>query len=101
MRIDIDQAAVDALYRLPGMRDHISDVTDQLMDTARAGSPHRTGHFASSYGTSVDSGDEGRPIGHLHNRDPGATAIEVGSIHNPPFAPMRRAARALGLELKK
>lgn len=88
------------LLHQPTVSAYTAHVTDQLRATAQAGSPRKTGHFADSFGVSTTE-TPGGLVGSLHNSDPGATAIELGSVNNPPFAPMRRACRTLGLKLHK
>ena len=92
-------AGVVALLHEAFMRACVADATEELERTARAGSPDVTGHFIDSFDHDVEDTATG-PVGHLTNDDPGAAAIEFGSIHNDPFSPMRRAARALGLDLR-
>ena len=90
---------VAELLQQPGITTYTHHVTETLMQTAIAGSPRRTGHFSESYSVSFEDTPAG-VVGSLHNSDPGATAIEFGSVNNRPFAPMRRAARVLGLTVR-
>jgi hypothetical protein len=100
VRFVLNPLGVRELVKSPALASHVSHVTDSLRDTARAGSPVVTGHFAESFTVDHELTAQGA-VGTLGNSDPGATAIEFGSIHNRPFAPMRRAVRALGLRLKE
>lgn len=90
---------IAGLLRDPALRRYVERATETLRQTAQSGSPRDTGHFADSYETAVETTSAG-PVGLLDNTDAGAVAIEFGSVNNPPFAPMRRACRALGLRLR-
>jgi hypothetical protein len=100
VRVVLDPKGMAALAAGPEVSRYVGHVTDVLRDSARAGSPRYTGHFAESFATDVTHTATGA-VGTLANSDVGATSIEFGSIHNAPFAPMRRAVRALGLRLEE
>jgi len=55
-----------------------------------AGAPDHTGAFKRSIGVSGTAVTTSDPFWHL---------IELGSVNNPPYAPMRRGAIAAGLRL--
>jgi hypothetical protein len=60
--------------------------------TAYAAAPRKSGYYRRHLevvGTAVVSFD---PFGHL---------VEWGSIHNPPYAPLRRGVLAAGLQLRE
>jgi len=99
MRFDLNPGALVELLSEREAVAYWEDATQALADEARAGSPQRTGKFSRSFTTDVSVGATG-PVGTLGNTDPGAVPIEFGSVNNPPFAPMRRAARSLGLRME-
>jgi Bacteriophage HK97-gp10, putative tail-component len=94
-----DPQGLAALASTPDMATFVTHVTDSLRDTARSITPRKTGHLADSYTTDVEHTPRG-VVGTLGNTARYATPIEFGGVNNPPFAPMRKAARSLGLDLK-
>jgi hypothetical protein len=99
VRFTPNPAGIVDLMTDPGMKLLVVGATAAVRDEAEAGSPRRTGHFATSFTTEVETTATG-PVGTLGNSDVGAAAIEFGSVNNPPYAPIRRAVRATGLRLQ-
>lgn len=91
--------AFDAeLKREPGIkiatRRAAGDVKDNAEQIARTFED--TGHYADSF--VIEETPDGHAVGNI---DIAGHLQEWGSANNPPRAPLRRAARAAGLDLKE
>lgn len=91
----IPNAAAEAeLRRDPGIHAQVVSAARSAERIARVSAPRTSGSYAGSI--FVDNDGE-RVV--LASNDPGAVWIEVGSVNNPAFAPLRRGVRAAGLRL--
>lgn len=83
----------------PGMRVAIAAKTAQIARSTEANTPHRTGAARRSIGSSASLAG-GTPVGRVFSTHPFWHLIEFGSINNPAYRPMTRAARASGLRFE-
>ena len=86
--IRVDRGAVDELARDPDLLAKLAPHARAVAEQARQLAPDETGAYRRSIqvdGNRVLTTD---PFGHL---------VEWGSVHNPAYAPLRRAIRAAGL----
>lgn len=95
------ESGVKDLANDPKFVDGTSKTAANLVaSAARQLAPVRTGHYQRSIRTSVEVDAKGRPFGRVHADDIAAHIVEWGSVNNPAYAPLRRAAEALGLKLQ-
>jgi hypothetical protein len=69
---------------------------EEVKHKAEMIAPRETDHYARSFVVVEEHGQV-----RVGNRDVAAHLIEWGSIHNPPFGVLRRAAHAAGLVLRE
>lgn len=98
-RVRINRAALNKALREQPFQDALDDTVGALKDKAEEINPegkYRGGYSKRRYRTRKF------PLSRrLFNTDTFFHLIEFGSENNPVYAPMRRAARALGLRLKE
>jgi len=101
-RLVLNSAAVAALGADPMMTFPVGQTAAALAELARGFAPVVTGHYRDSL-TSTDPEVSGTTMAAQVGTDgePGAVAIEFGSINNQPFAPITKAVRASGLRLAR
>lgn len=86
--------AAAELRRDPEVHSKVVAAARSAERMARVSAPRTSGAYAGSI--FVDNDGE-RVV--LASDDPGAVWIEVGSVNNPAFAPLRRGVSAAGLRL--
>ena len=96
MKFQLDRRLEAELSRSPALRTFLLEEAERVKKLAEAEAPDHTGFYKSRF--AVDADADGVTIG---NTDPFAHLVEWGSIHNPAYAPLRRAARAAGLDLSE
>jgi hypothetical protein len=92
MDVTFEPGWEDEILRQPGVRALRGQTADDYARLAAVLGPHGSEHYARSVHARQD-GEQTRVVtddiaGHL---------IEWGSVNNPAYAPLRRAADALGL----
>ena len=99
MRVHLNAAAIEALARDPMMLHAVEPAARAVAARAKAEAPVMTGHYRNSI--NVGQAELGLTVqAQVGSDDVGAVAIEFGSVNNPPYAPITRAVRGLGLTLK-
>ena len=83
------------LERSPTIQTMKRREANKVRRTAQALAPRGTEHYAKSLSVQED-GDQVAVV----STDIAAHLIEFGSVNNPVYAPLRRAAEAQGLRLK-
>lgn len=94
-RVEVDERALAAaVLSSPGAQRAALDTANVLKSAAQTLSPEgeRHGYYRRRFRTAKIPGGA-----RLMNVDAFAHLVEWGSANNRPYAPMRRAARALGL----
>lgn len=100
VRVVWDRAGIAALAHDPMMVAVTRSTAQAVVDAAKAASPYLTGHYKRSLRVSSPVADVRGVVCTVSSEgDPGAVAIEFGSVNNPPFAPVTKGVRALGLRL--
>lgn len=97
-----DRGVDDLIRRGVGVRGYLEQVAAQAVSEVESQGSRfaRTGRFADSIEkTGVEADRRGASIT-VHSTDFAAHIVEFGSRNNPPYAPFRKAAAALGLRLK-
>lgn len=80
-----------SVSRQPRYRRAIGDEAERVASLVRAMSPVRTGYYLRRV----------RAVGsRVHTYDVFWHLVEYGSIHNPPYAPLRRGVIASGLRFR-
>lgn len=74
----------------------LANRAQEAKQQAEAVAPDVTGYYRSRF-TLTHDGEKWV----LHNVDPFAHLVEFGSIHNQPYAPLRRGVVAAGLHLRE
>lgn len=87
------------LMRSIEMRALLGALVSEAGDAARRLAPKHTGDYASSIVTSVGMREDGLPVGRIASTDFAAHMIEFGSVNNPPYRVLGRAAQSVGLKL--
>lgn len=99
-RVRINRQALNQSLRQPACQQALDETVRALQDKAEQLSPvgkgKRGGYFARRF-----SWRRYPRSRRLRNTDPFAHLVEFGSANNPIYAPLRRAARALGLPFKE
>jgi hypothetical protein len=103
MTLRLDPAAIARLKTSPGFRAAQRAAAEEIVRQARAVAPDGGTHpgYRESLGVT-----DGRHLGvaqgeiRAETTDFAGWIIEHGSINNPPYAPLRRGARAAGLRLR-
>lgn len=88
-------AASKELDALPGMLAEKRRVAGRVRSYAIGFAPRG---YTDDYVTSLDVVQHGESV-YVRTNDFAGHMVEWGSIHNPPYAPIRRAVRAAGLRL--
>lgn len=101
VRYETDTAGLRELARSKGIEAGQQAVAQAVLDRGQQLAPR---HLRGRYGKSLellgsDSENDGT-VTHAGSRWPFAHLVEFGSVHNPPYAPLRRAISALGLRFK-
>lgn len=95
-KVTVNPAKIAVFVRTPGPDKAIDDTAKKLQRAAEENTPDHTGYARRRYRVVK------RPGGRrLINTDWFFHLIEWGSVNNPVYAPMRKAARALGLKFKE
>lgn len=82
----------EELKRDPGVKAQVRAAAERAASAARGMTPHAPG--------SITVTDDGDTIS-MGSDDPFFHLIEWGSVNNQPYAPIRRAARAVGTRLEE
>ena len=97
MRIRKNPQLLRQLRKHPGVRVARRAAAEAVKRKVQAVAPRGgTGDYAGS----VRVYDDGDDIG-VETTDFAGHIIEFGSVNNPPYAPLRRGARAAGLRLEE
>jgi hypothetical protein len=74
----------------------LKEKADDVKREAESAAPDVTGYYKQRF--KLGRVGRGYRVGNL---DPFAHLVEAGSIHNPPYSPLRRGAQAAGLHLRE
>ena len=99
MKFTLNPQGVDELVREASLAAYLKQAAEQVAHTVEQRAPVETGDFRDSIEVlPVERTHDGVSVT-VHSTDFAAHMIEFGSIHNPVYAPFRKAAAALGLRL--
>jgi Bacteriophage HK97-gp10, putative tail-component len=90
----LNPAAGDELAASQRCRDGLREIGEQYAAAVRAAAPVESGDYRDS----VEVVDRGGVVSVVLS-DLAAHLVEFGSVNNQPYAPVRRAALAIGLRL--
>lgn len=102
MKFNLNERGVTELIQSPKVGRFLEVEADKVVHEVerQAGRFSRTRHFARSIRkTRPRRTITGQRIT-IFSTDPFAHIVEYGSVHNPAYAPFRKAASALGLRLR-
>lgn len=85
------------LERTPAMRRTLRAAAEDVRQAAEHAAPRGTSRRGVAKQFRVAQDNAGETI--VTNDDPFFHLVEFGSANNPPYAPLRRGARAAGLRL--
>lgn len=94
MRFRPERNLAAKIEREPGFKRFRRATAQAAAAASRRLSPDHTGDYADSFVVAEDGSSFG-------NDDFAAHLVEYGSANNPPYAPLRRGARAAGLRLEE
>lgn len=99
-RFRTDRSGIAEISRSAQLADVLHDVAEDVAQEARVFAPVLTGGYRDEIDT--DTGVEGVTlIARVNANFFTSWFIEAGTVDTPTFAPLRRAAEALGLDLKE
>lgn len=81
----------EELARSLGLQVVVHGLTEDTADEVRATGPRDEGNYIEGIETDVGI-EDGRATGRVIANDMASGLIEFGTVNNPPFAPLRRAA---------
>lgn len=83
---------IDELLNLPTVKGLVTSAAGEIARDAATLAPQRTGHLSRSYKRTVAVREPGRVVATAYTDDMAGHLAEWGSVKNPPYAPLRRAA---------
>jgi len=101
-RVELNRAALVELAVDPMMVSVVEPVADAIVQKAGSYSflPRRSGHYGASLKSTGAYVSKAKLQATVGSNDPGAVAIEFGSVNNPVYAPITKAAKQLGLKIE-
>ncbi|MCA1569311.1 MAG: hypothetical protein LC798_03105 [Chloroflexi bacterium] len=102
MSWELDRGAIESLVALPEVAAHLSALATQAKAATERIAPRGP---TLQYSRSIVVGPvevKGKTVSTTYgSTDPAAHIVERGSVNNPPYMPLHRAAQALGLKVEK
>lgn len=101
-RVTIDYHGIDELMRSPRTLALVASTAKAAARSAGQIAPEGgpAKGVAESYRSTPPHPTPTGIAATVYSTDPFAHLVEFGSIHNPPYAPLRRAVMRLGLKLR-
>lgn len=100
MAFKLNASGIDEIVGGGGTIRMLEEVAAKVSDGVEDEAPVETGHFQGSVRVlPVERTSRGASIT-VDSTDFAAHLVEWGSVHNPPYAPFRKAAARLGLKLR-
>jgi hypothetical protein len=96
MRFVPNPAGIPEVETLAALDALLSEKANEAKRQAEVAAPDVTGYYKERF--VLGKVGKGYRLGNL---DPFAHLVEAGSIHNPPYSPLRRGAQAAGLHLRE
>jgi hypothetical protein len=95
----LNEAGIAELLHSPGVKAHLHETATKVVEEVVRIAPRHTGHYDDSIQVGAMTETPDGPAIAVESTDFAAHLVEFGSMNNPPYAPLRRAPRNLGITI--